>query len=101
MHWYVCGAVESIVLVGFTDCAPVSSLLLFQMQYMTLNEVTILGRVVDGFFVRSLHHISVEGEEGRNMDTREVVQTATDETQFPGFSFRGYAVLQFSSSQRV
>lgn len=94
---------ESILswLLLLTVHTPLSSLPLFQMQYMTLNEATILGRVVGGFFVRSLHHISVEGEEGRNMDTREVVQTATDEAQFPGFSFRGYSVLQFSSSQRV
>ena len=70
------------------------------MRYMALNEATILGRVVDGFFVRSFHHISVEGEEGRNMDTREVVQTATDETQFPDFQFpwlRCPSVQQFTA----
>ena len=60
-----------------------------------------MGWVADGYYVRSLHHVSVEGEIGRRLDTTEVVQTATDEVLFPGFSFRGYAILQFSSSERV
>lgn len=72
-----------------------------QQQYWTLNKATIMGWVADGYYARSLHHVSVEGEEGRRLDTTEFVQTATDELQFPGFTFRGYAILQFSSAERV
>lgn len=72
-----------------------------EAQYRTLAEVEIFANIAAGHFVRSLHSIVVEGESGRRVDNGSQVEIQTDSIAFPGFSFRGYAQLEFSSTERV
>lgn len=72
-----------------------------EAQYHTLAEVEIFANIADGYFVSSLHSIVTEGETGRYADNGTQVEVRTDSTAFPGFSFRGYAQLEFSSNERV
>ncbi len=60
-----------------------------------ITEVEILGWVAEGHYVPSLHAIFVEGEVGVVTDLPGLVPTDVNETEFPGFSGRGYAVLDY------
>lgn len=71
-----------------------------EAQYHTLAEVEIFANVAAGYFVRSLHSVVTEGETGRHVDNGTQVEVRTDSAAFPGFSFRGYAQLEFSSNER-
>jgi hypothetical protein len=72
-----------------------------EAQYRTLAEVEIFANVAAGHFVRSLYSTVAEGESGRRVDNGTRVEIGTDSITFPGFSFRGYAQLEFSSNERV
>ena len=72
-----------------------------EAQYRTLSEIEIFANIVAGHFVRSLHSIVAEGESGRRVDNGTQVEIGTDSIAFPGFSFRGYAQLEVSSTERV
>ena len=72
-----------------------------EAQYRTLAEVEIFANIATGHFVHSLHSIVAEGESGRRVDNGTQVEIRTDSIAFPGFSFRGYAQLEFSSNERV
>ena len=72
-----------------------------EAQYRTLSEVKIFANIAAGHFVRSLHSVVAEGESGRRVDNGTRVEIGTDSIAFPGFSFRGYAQLEFSSNERV
>lgn len=60
-----------------------------------------MANITPGYFVRSLHHIAVQGEEGLLTETGDSVQVAANELNFPGFTSRGYAVFNYGSNQRV
>ena len=71
-------------------------------QYHTLAEVEILANIASGYYVHSLHSITVEGETGMIlMDNRSTVQRGANSDIFPGFFWRGYARLEFGSDERV
>ena len=72
-----------------------------EAQYHTLAEIEIFANITAGYFVHSLHSIVTEGETGRHVDNETQVEVRTDSACFPGFSFRGYAQLEYSSSERV
>lgn len=72
-----------------------------EAQYRTLAEVEIFANIAAGHFVRSLHSIVTEGESGRQVDNGTQVEIGTDSIAFPGFSFRGYAQLEYGSNERV
>lgn len=72
-----------------------------EAQYHTLAEVEIFANIASGFFARSLHSIVIEGESGRRMDNGAQVAREASSVTFPGFSSRGYAQLEFGSTERV
>ena len=70
-----------------------------------LSEVELLGWVADGYYVRSLTAVSVEGEMGYPVavdpSSTAGVPTSTDESLVTGFSSRGFATLSVDISSRV
>ena len=75
--------------------------LLPEAQYHTLVEVEIFATITSGYYAHSLHSIVTEGELGRPVNNRTRVEVGANPVVFPGFSFRGYAQLAFSSNDRV
>lgn len=69
-------------------------------QYHTLAEVQIYGSIANGYYVRSLHSIVVEGESAMNVDGPQI-DISSNSSTFPNFSSRGYAQLSFNSSERA
>lgn len=57
--------------------------------------------IAPGYYARSLHSVAVQGEGGLHMSSGESVQVAADELDFPGFTSRGYAVLEYRIDQNV
>lgn len=87
-----------------TRLAPLSlSLSPLQSQFYTVLEAQLLGWVVDGYFVRTLTAISVEGETGLkvNKTTSQQVPVNTSEALIAGFSSRGFASFSVDSSSQV
>ena len=84
-----------MILSGFLpDLSPES-------QFHTLAEIEIFATIARGYFARSLHSIVTEGETGMRMDSGAQVEIGGSSVTFPGFSARGYAQLEFSSTERV
>lgn len=62
-----------------------------------MAEVDIFANIASEYFVRSLHHIQARVSTAVILETRERVTIGADQRLFPGS--RGYAMLEFSSSQ--
>lgn len=70
-----------------------------------LYEVNLIGWLADGYYVRSLTAIMVEGEIGYPVlldpTPVEPVSTSTDEALIAGFSSRGFATFSFDFLSQV
>lgn len=66
-------------------------------------EAQLLGWVVNGYFVRTLTAISVEGETGLkiNKTVSQQVPVNTSEALIAGFSSRGFASFSIDPSSQV
>ena len=64
-----------------------------------LTEVEIFAQVVQGFYASSLDAIRVEGESGIIQQTSIFVPHSSDRSLFPGFSGRGFALLNYTESE--
>lgn len=71
-----------------------------QSQFYAVFEVQLLGWVSDGYFVRSLRAISVEGETGLTVNAQQV-PVNTSEALIAGFSSRGFATISVDPSSQV
>ena len=78
-----------------------SLLIPLQERYFAIQEASIYGWVAPGYYVPSVQAISVEGETGILMAPQSIVAVGSSEGELPGFTGRGYAVLEFTSSERV
>lgn len=67
-----------------------------QLSYYTIVEMAIFAQVADGFYLRSLRNIKVEGEVGIILSTSDLVHQSSDSSLFRGFSGRGFAFLNYS-----
>ena len=70
-------------------------------RYRTAEEIVLQGYVADGFYVPSVQAVSVEGEAGVEVSSLQTVATGSNEELFPGFRGRGYAALEYDTTQRV
>ena len=84
-----------------TCCAVLITSSLLQEQNYAIAEASIYASVAEGYYVPSLNAITVEGETGLVMGSLQAVETGTSEDDFPNFSGRGYAILQYGSAEQV
>lgn len=65
-----------------------------------MAEVSIKAAVLEGYFLPDPHHIRVEAENGILLSTLPFT-VESDKQRFPGFSGRGYTVLDYDLNTNV
>ncbi len=72
-----------------------------QTDYQAIEEIGIFAHVATGYFTRYLNAIRVEGEDGIIQSTSSPLPRNSDPLQYPGYSGRGYAILNISADENL